>query len=503
MDRTEPSHLEGTTATAARVSPPLDRVLSPARPAANTLARALDDAGFTRAQFWALMIILAGMFFDTLEQNSVGAMGSLLKSSLHIGNNGLTTINSFTVIGGLIGRFLGGWIADRYGRRTSLSLNLLVYTLGGLLSAVALNYPVLLGSRLIVGIGLGGEFTIGIAMLCEMVATRHRGTLVATLNIGSGGVGNFLSYGLFLLLLGPLAPALGGDALVWRWTFVLLSLPALIVVLYRRRLPETPRFLLSQGRVEEANHSLARLTGDRLGGRGRPVRPAPPVLSEADIPARQLKASPAAVFDSSVRSRTLTIGTASWMAFGAQVTLNFLMPTLLTERGYTLSDSLLYTMIMNVGSLLGACASALLAGRRGRRSVIGVAGSLGCLTAVAFAVFAHQTAAILVIGALFQFFTMLTNTTLAVWSPELYPTPVRASGTSIVNGIGNVAGAVMPFAAVALYDRFSFAGVFGMVAVMYAVLVVVSRFAPETRNRTLEEVNEATAPTTDPVPVAT
>ncbi|MFJ9895910.1 MFS transporter [Streptomyces sp. NPDC091280] len=468
---------------------------STARPATNTLARALDEAGFTRAQFWVLMIILAGMFFDTLEQNSVGAMGSLIKSSLHIGNNELTAINSFTVIGGLIGRFAGGWIADRYGRRTSLSVNLLVYTLGGLLSAVAMNYPTLLASRLVVGIGLGGEFTIGIAMLCEMVATRHRGTLVAILNVGSGGVGNFLSYGLFLLLLGPLAPALGGDHLVWRWTFVLLALPALIVVVYRRRLPETPRFLLSQGRVEEANHSLARLTGDRLDPKHVPPHSVPPVLSEADIPPRQVKASPAAVFGPSALARTVTIGAASWMAFGAQVTLNFLMPTLLTERGYTLSDSLLYTMIMNIGSLLGACASALLAGRCGRRPVIAVAGSLGCLTAVAFAVFAHETAAILVLGALFQFFTMLTNTTLAVWSPELYPTPIRASGTSIVNGIGNIAGAVMPFAAVVLWDRFSFAGVFGMVAVMYAALVIASRFAPETRSRTLEEVNEPSAPT--------
>ncbi|MFC8517741.1 MFS transporter [Streptomyces sp. NPDC057257] len=467
---------------------------SPTRPATNTLARALDEAGFTRAQFWALVIILAGMFFDTLEQNSVGAMGSLIKSSLHIGDNELTAINTATVIGGLIGRFAGGWIADRYGRRASLSVNLLVYTLGGLLSAVAFDYGTLLASRLIVGIGLGGEFTIGIAMLCEMVATRHRGTLVATLNIGSGGVGNFLSYGLFLLLLGPVAPALGGDDLVWRWTFVLLALPALVVVAYRRRLPETPRFLLSQGRVDDANRSLARLSGDSLDPRR--VGSVPPVLSAADIPARRLKTSPAAVFHRSVLSRTITIGAASWMAFGAQVTLNFLMPTLLTERGYSLSDSLLYTMIMNVGSLLGACASALLAGRCGRRWVVGAAGSLGCLTAVAFALLAQETAAILVIGALFQFFTMITNTTLAVWSPELYPTAIRASGTSIVNGIGNIAGAVMPFAAIALFDRFDLAGVFGMVAVMYAALVLASRFAPETRGRTLEEVNETSAPAT-------
>ena len=120
--------------------------------------------------------------------------------------------------------------------------------------------------------------------------------------------------------------------------------------------------------------------------------------------------------------RTITIGIISWMAFGAQVTLNFLMPTLLVERGYSITESLLYTMIMNAGSLLGACAAAVLAKRAGRKVVICTAGILGCLTALAFALFADQTALILILGATFQFFGMLTNTTLAAWSPELYPT---------------------------------------------------------------------------------
>ena len=79
----------------------------------------------------------------------------------------------------MAGRLIGGYIADR-GRRFALSLNLLVYTLGGLISAVAVNYEMLLASRFIVGIGLGGEFTVGLAMLSEIVATRHRGTAVGT-----------------------------------------------------------------------------------------------------------------------------------------------------------------------------------------------------------------------------------------------------------------------------------------------------------------------------------
>lgn len=455
----------------------------------SALAGALDRIGFSRAQFWVLMLILAGEFFDTLEQNSVGAMGTNIKDALHVGDVQLTAINTATVIGGLIGRLAGGWLADRFGRRFSLSFNLLVYTLGGVLSAVSMNVEFLLASRLIVGIGLGGEFTIGIAMLSEMVATRIRGTLVATLNVGAGGIGNFLSYGVFLLLLGPLAAPLGGDAVVWRWTFVILAAPALFVVLYRRRLPETPRWLLGRGRVAEANRSLAILGSSSLRGAPAP-EDAPAVLSEADILPVALSGSPAAVFGPKLLRRTIAIGAASWMAFGSQVTLNFLMPTLLVERGYSVSQSLLYTMIMNVGSLLGATAAAIIATRIGRRVAVSTAGILGCLTAVAFAVAGNATVVILVLGALFQFFTMVTNTTLATWSPELYPTAVRASGTSIVNGIGNIAGAVMPFLAVALWGSAGFAGVFGMVAVMYALLVVSSRFAPETRGRTLEDINE-------------
>ena len=468
----------------------------PPAPAATTddhhpsvLPAVLDRIGFSRAQFWVLMLIMAGMFFDTLEQNSTGAMGTNLKDALGIDNDQLALINTATVIGGLIGRLVGGYLADRYGRRLSFGFNLLLYTLGGLISAVAVNYEMLLASRLLVGIGLGGEFTVGIAMLSEMVATRYRGTLVSTLNIGSGGIGNFLSYGIFFLILGPFAGFFGGDDTVWRWTYVLLSVPALLVVVYRRRLPESPRYLISRGEVDAANRELTRLASDTL-RRPRADAPVTPYLSAADVPARQPRVSPAAVFQGKALPRTLAIGAASWMAFGAQVTLNFLMPTLLVAKGYSISDSLLFTMIMNVGSLLGACAAAVLASRAGRRTTVTTAAVLGCLTAVAFALFAETTLLILVLGAIFQFFTMLLNTTLAAWSPEVYPTSIRAQGTSIVNGIGNVAGAVMPFAALFFFDRFSLAGVFMMVAVMYALLIVAARFGPETRGRTLEEVNE-------------
>ena len=108
--------------TEPRTSPvPPPAAASAASPAAagptddhhpSVLPAVLDRIGFSRAQFWVLMLIMAGMFFDTLEQNSTGAMGSNLKDALGIDNDQLALINTATVIGGLIGRLVGGYLAD-------------------------------------------------------------------------------------------------------------------------------------------------------------------------------------------------------------------------------------------------------------------------------------------------------------------------------------------------------------------------------------------------------
>lgn len=487
-----PKNASSPTDTAPTDTAPTDTAPTPSgQPVPDrSLAAALDRIGFTRAQSWVIVLLMAGLFFDSLEQNSTGSMGPLIKESLGIGNAQLAAINTATVIGGLVGRLIGGYAADRWGRRFALSFNLLIYTLGGLISAVAVNYEMLLVSRFIVGVGLGGEFTVGLALLAEVVATRYRGSVLASLNISSGGIGNIASFGFFALVLGPLGGLLGGDAHSWRWTYVILALPALLVVAFRRYLPESPRFLMDRGRVDEANESLNRLGGKRFSDLRRKGT-GTSFVATTDIPVVTAKVSLLEVFRGRNLRRTAAVGTASWMSFGAQVTLLFLMPILLVSRGYSLTESLIFTMIMNIGSLLGACTAAVLAGRVPRRLTVMSAATLGCISAICFAAFAHSVATILILGAIFQFFTMLLNTILSVWSPELFPTSVRAMGASVVNGIGNVAGAVMPFAALFFFDLAGVAGVFLMIALMYALLVIAARFGPETFGRSLEDIHSA------------
>lgn len=463
---------------------------TPAAPPDSRLSSVMEKIGWTRAHWAVVTMVLAGMFFDALEQDTTGAMTEGLKASFGMTTGDLAFLNTVMIIGGLVGRLATGYLADRKGRRYALAFNLLLYTLGGLLSAVAPNQPVLEISRFIVGVGLGGEFTVGLALVSELVATRFRGTVSASLNIGSGGVGNFVAFGLFFVALGPLNEALGGTAMSWRWLYVLLAIPALLVVFIRRYMPESPRFLLSKGRVAEANAALTALASGRL--RDRSTSTPTQYLTQADVPDIVGRSVPLKMLLSgtSIR-RTAAIGIASWMSFGAQITVLVLMPSILVGQGFSISDSLAFTMVMNLGSLLGACAAAAVARKVGRRVTVVSAGILGGASAAAFAAFANGPALILLLGATFQFFALLLNTTLAAWSPEVYPTEVRALGTSLVNGIGNVSGAVMPLIAVPVLHGLGMSGVFTMLAAMYVILALAARFAPETYRLTLEEINSS------------
>ncbi|HEX3785147.1 MAG TPA: MFS transporter [Pseudonocardiaceae bacterium] len=448
----------------------------------------MDRIGWTRAHWIVAGMVLAGMFFDALEQDTTGAITQGLKASFGVGTAGLAFVNTVMIIGGLVGRITTGYLADRRGRRYTLAFNLLLYTLGGILSAIAPNLMFLEVSRFIVGVGLGGEFTVGLTLVTEMVATKYRGNIAASLNIGSGGVGNFVAFGLFLIVLGPLNSILGGTSASWRWLYVLLAVPALLVVFIRRYMPESPRFLLSKGRLDEANEALTTLASGRMRRKGAGT--ATTYLTDADIPDVVDRSVPLRTLATagSLR-RTAAVGIASWMSFGAQITLLVLMPTILVAQGYSITASLAFTMVMNLGSLLGACAAALVARNIGRRTTVITAAVLGCGAAVAFASFAHGATLILLLGGIFQFFALLLNTTLAAWSPEVYPTEVRALGTSIVNGIGNVSGAVMPLIAVPVFASWGMAGVFLMLALMYVLLAIAALFAPETYRLSLEEIN--------------
>ncbi|MGZ0153036.1 MFS transporter [Kribbella sp. WER1] len=463
--------------------------VTPAADAVSVVGRVLDAIPFNRAHRLILVMVLLGAFFDVMEENSLGAVGPALKSVWNISTPELAFLQTVTIGAMIIGKIVTGALGDHKGRRFALAFNLAIYCLGALVCALAPGYAVLAIGRFIVGVGLGGEIAAGMTMLSELVSTKYRGAVVASLNVGAGGFGNVVSFGFAAVVLGPLGNFFGGPANSWRWMFGLLVLPALLVLVYRRYLPETPRYLASRGRLDEANGVLTRLANGRLKDRSGPVTPYIQHTGTAPV-VEKVRLSE--VFRGVLLRRTAALAVISWMTFGAQVTVLVLMPTILVEQGYTITKSLAFTMVMNLGSLFGAAAATWAALRLPRRVVITGGAVAACAAALAFGFLAKSPALVLILGALFQFFVLLLNSTIFAWAPELYPTRVRAFGTAMVAVQGNVAGAFVPIGAGLLLDHAGVVAVFVLIAAMYCVMAVASRFAPETHGRSLEDINSNT-----------
>ncbi|GAB3629666.1 MFS transporter [Pandoraea terrae] len=449
-------------------------------PQQQALDRAMDDIGVTASHKKIIFMIMLGVMFDVFEQNAVGLIGPMLREQWGISVPQIALLNTLTFSAAALGRIGSGIIADRYGRRTMLSANLLLFTLGAIICALAPNYGVLAAGRFVVGIGLGGEISIAVTMLAELCSTRFRGTAVGLVSVGSGGFGNMLApaFGLAVFAMFP-----GADA--WRWLFGCLVVPAFFVIFYRRFIPETPRFLLSKGRVEEANRVLSILASGRLGklvGKPKAYVHAEP---HSDAPREKVRLGE--IFSGKLARRTIALGIAVSMTYGAQISVLTLMPTILTSQGYTISKSLLFTMVMQSGSLFGALAASFCGYHFPRKRVLTIGAGLACTAGLCFGFLTFNIPLVLLFGASFTFCVVLLNTSIWIFAPEQYPTRVRAFGTSVILALGTLAGALTPLLSGRVFQEFGVGGMFSMLAAMYGVFALAVQFAPETFGRPMGE----------------
>ncbi|HEX5391493.1 MAG TPA: MFS transporter [Burkholderiaceae bacterium] len=453
------------------------------------LENALNGIGVTRSHKTIIFLVVCGVLFDVFEQNAVGLVGPLLREQWGLSATDIGFLNTITFIAAATGRLLSGYCADRFGRRFMLNVNLALFTLGAIGCALAPNYTMLAVARFVVGLGLGGEITTAVTMLAEFCSARFRGTAVGMINVGGGGLGNMLAPA---FALGVFALFPGENA--WRWLFGCLVLPALFIVFYRRHVPETPRFLLSQGKVDEANKVLSMLAAGKLANGQFPIH-AYVTAGAATQTGNAPRSSFLDIFRGGLARRTVAVGVASWMTFGAQLSVLTLMPTILVAQGYSITKSFTFTIIMQSGSLLGALAASSLGYYFPRKRVLTAGAIAACLAGLAFGNLTSNVAMVLVCGALFQFCVLTLNTTIWIFAPELYPTRVRGLGTSFLLALGTVGGALSQVLAGKMFDLHGVAGMFGMIATMYLIFAIAVQFAPETFGKSIEAgADEDTTP---------
>ncbi|MFT4297155.1 MAG: MFS transporter [Micropruina sp.] len=445
------------------------------------IERAYSTMKLTRAHLGVAAMVLLGAFFDSIEQNAVGVAGPALRESWGLGSAQVGLLNTVTFTAIALGRLAAGFTSDRFGRRRLLSLNLLVFSVGSLLCAVAPNYEMLLVARFIVGIGIGGEIATAITMMSEFFAAKHRGVASGLVNVAAAGIGNLLAplFGIIVF-----AVFSGDDQ--WRYLFAVLLLPALLVLFYRRSMPESPRYLAANGNVAEANTVLNRLAQGKLAG------PLPEQVQYLDGEnAAALAEPPRQTWTHVFRGRhlrtTLPLCIAVTMSYGGQISMATLIPLILTDRGFAITTALWYTLVMQSGSLVGSIVASFVSLRLPRRAVLTGAATLGLVAALGFGFAAPTIPLVLLFGALFNFAVITINTTIFLYAPELYPTRIRGLGTAVILATGSLAGGLLPLLAGAVLDAGGVPAMFAMLAAFFVVGAIVVRIPRETLGRPLEE----------------
>src|SRR5579871_3983417 len=440
--------------------------------AVNTGARLdrLPISSFHCRIFW---LVGAGMFFDGYDLYVAGGvLAALIQTKFSTLPQNLQFL-SLTFVGMTLGSLITGFVGDRMGRRITYQINLLIFGLASLAAAFAQDMNQLIACRFVQGLGLGAEIVVGYSTMTEFVPPKTRG--------------RWLSMMAFIVVAGFPATSLLGYLIIpnfgWRPMFVIAGVGSLIVWYLRKNLPESPRWLESQGRTEEAESLMQAIEQEASGGKALPPAVVPAPVAQAAV--TDLLKPP--LLQRFVVGAWVLI-TINTLIFGFVIFL----PRFFLSQGLTITNSLAYTLVLSAGSLVGCAVGAYTSDTIGRRwSIIGAS----IVTIVAGYVYARFDAAsdpAIVLGVGFVLVVAIyvqTAILYGVYTTELFPTEVRLRANGICNFFGRGATVVSPFIVTALMTSYKLPGVVWLlIALVVVQILVVWTWGVEPRNRGLEEV---------------
>ncbi|HTO47636.1 MAG TPA: MFS transporter [Burkholderiales bacterium] len=435
----------------------------------------LPISSFHYRIFW---LIGAGMFFDGYDLYVAGSvLAATIQSKFSTLPQNLQFI-SLTFVGMTIGALITGFLGDRFGRRFTYQVNLLIFGLASLAAAFAQDMHQLIACRFVQGLGLGAEIVVGYSTLTEFVPPKTRGRWLAFMAFLV--VAGFPATSLLAFLI---IPRLG-----WRPMFVIAGIGSLIVWYLRKGLPESPRWLESKGRTAEAEALMQEIEKEAAAGGTLPA-PAPAV--EAAPVNAMAMIRPPLLQRMIVGSWSLI--TINTLIFGFVIFL----PQFFLRQGLTITQSFGYTLVLAIGSLVGCAVGAFASDLIGRRwSIIG-ASILTIVTGWVYAKFDATADPAIVLSVGFVLIVAIyiqTAILFGVYTPELFPTEIRLRANGICNTLGRLATVFSPFVVGALMVGYKLPGVIGlMIGLLVVQIIVVWAWGIEPARRGLERLETAAA----------
>lgn len=443
------------------------------------IQEAIDHAGFGRFQRRLFAVCGVTWAADAAEIFLISFALPQFRAEFDLSTAQAGLVVTSTFAGMLVGAWFWGTISDRIGRRLGFQVTVAIFAIFGLLSALSPNVVWLVVLRAITGFGLGGALPLDFSLFAEYLPSRNRGRWLVLLE-SFWAVGTVIAAGLGLLIV----PNYG-----WRWLLATSAVAALLVLWVRARVPESARYLLARGRRAEARALLERLAADN--GTTLPDE-------TLTLPPAGGRTSLVRLVQGRLRQTTLMLWAVWFLIAFAYYGIFVWLPEIFVER-YEFLNSYRYVFYLALIQLPGYFSAAWLVDRWGRKPVLAGYLAAGAVFTYLWALTAG-IGLILAAAGLMSFFALGAWAALYAYTPESYPTQLRASGMGIASGYARIGGVIAPVTGGALLSVSLVAALSVFAAAFLLAAVVTALYGTETRDLPLGDTLAETRPPRPPGP---
>jgi MFS transporter, putative metabolite:H+ symporter len=391
----------------------------------------LERLPFSRWHRNFFILAFLGIMFDAADFALFGAALPPIAREFGLGPaqaGGLATIG---LVGAFAGALFWGTVSDYIGRRASFLATVSIFALFTGLVAASWNVLALATFRFLSNFGLGGEVPVTLTLASEFSPGRIRGRMTGTM-MAAFPVGLVVAAALSLAIV----PNLG-----WRALFVVGVVPAVLLFFVRRYMPESVRYQLSRGEVEEAQRTVEEIERQALGsGKSAPMQAIAPAGATADTAKRGVTVF--ALFEDGRARRTILLWIVSFCFLWSSNGILFMLPTILTQRGFALTQAISFQLVQSLAAVVGYAACGFLIDWYGRRPVLFLYYFIGAFFHLWFAQATGlwMYAAIAAVGWVNPGVFGATG----IYVSELHPTYLRATAVGWFFGVGRIGSFLAP-----------------------------------------------------------
>lgn len=430
------------------------------------------------SKFHYLLLISAGLgwMFDSMDTGIISFVLPVLMKTWSLSPEQVGTIGSIGLVGMAIGAILSGTIADLIGRKKVFASTLIIYSLATGLCGLSWNYESLLVFRFLVGFGLGGQLPVAVTLVSEFSPAQHRGKFLVLLE-------SFWAIGWLLAALVSyvIIPWLG-----WQSAFYIGALPALYVFYLWKSVPESPRYLAAKGKLAQAEEIVRGI--ENQSGVQHSATKQQLASQISDTPS---KIAVRELFSSRFLKRTIFLWLLWFGIVFSYYGIFTWLPSILALKGFTLTKSFQYVMTMTLAQIPGYFSAAYLVDKIGRKPTLAVY-LIGTAISAYFFGLSTDVQTILLIGSLMSFFNLGAWGIVYTYTPELYPTHARATGSGWAAGFGRIGGILAPVVVGLMIGSYQLSAqsvflMFATVLILTALNVII--LGEETKGRPMDEVS--------------